>query len=54
MVLVTGPTGSGRPPRSTSALSTINTIEVNIMTAEDPVEYNLMGINRCWSRTTWA
>ena len=46
MVLVTGPTGSGKTTTLYSALSTINTIEVNIMTAEDPVEYNLMGINQ--------
>jgi len=45
-VLVTGPTGSGKTTTLYSALSTINTIEVNIMTAEDPVEYNLMGINQ--------
>ena len=45
MVLVTGPTGSGKTTTLYSALSRINTIEVNIMTAEDPVEYNLMGIN---------
>jgi type IV pilus assembly protein PilB len=46
MVLVTGPTGSGKTTTLYSALSTINTIGVNIMTAEDPVEYNLMGINQ--------
>ena len=46
MVLVTGPTGSGKTTTLYSALSTINTIDVNIMTAEDPVEYNLMGINQ--------
>ncbi|HXJ31483.1 MAG TPA: type IV-A pilus assembly ATPase PilB [Gemmatimonadales bacterium] len=46
MVLVTGPTGSGKTTTLYSALSRINTIEVNIMTAEDPVEYNLMGINQ--------
>ena len=46
MVLVTGPTGSGKTTTLYSALSTINTVEVNIMTAEDPVEYNLMGINQ--------
>jgi type IV pilus assembly protein PilB len=46
MVLVTGPTGSGKTTTLYSALSKINTIEVNIMTAEDPVEYNLMGINQ--------
>jgi len=46
MVLVTGPTGSGKTTTLYSALSRINTMEVNIMTAEDPVEYNLMGINQ--------
>jgi type IV pilus assembly protein PilB len=46
MVLVTGPTGSGKTTTLYSALSRINTTEVNIMTAEDPVEYNLMGINQ--------
>ena len=46
MVLVTGPTGSGKTTTLYSALSYINTIDVNIMTAEDPVEYNLMGINQ--------
>jgi len=46
MVLVTGPTGSGKTTTLYSALSTINTQEVNIMTAEDPIEYNLMGINQ--------
>jgi type IV pilus assembly protein PilB len=45
-VLVTGPTGSGKTTTLYSALSRINTPEVNIMTAEDPVEYNLMGINQ--------
>jgi len=46
MVLVTGPTGSGKTTTLYSALSSLNTPEVNIMTAEDPVEYNLMGINQ--------
>ncbi len=46
MVLVTGPTGSGKTTTLYSALNTINTIDVNIMTSEDPVEYNLMGINQ--------
>ena len=45
MVLVTGPTGSGKTTSLYSALSKINQPEVNIMTAEDPVEYNLDGIN---------
>ncbi len=46
MVLVTGPTGSGKTTTLYSALQQINTIDVNIMTAEDPVEYNLMGVNQ--------
>jgi len=46
MVLVTGPTGSGKTTTLYSALSRINQIHVNIMTAEDPVEYNLLGINQ--------
>jgi type IV pilus assembly protein PilB len=46
MVLVTGPTGSGKTTTLYSALSKINTDEVNIMTAEDPVEYNIYGINQ--------
>ena len=46
MVLVTGPTGSGKTTTLYSALSRINTPEVNVLTAEDPVEYNLDGINQ--------
>ena len=46
MVLVTGPTGSGKTTSLYSALSRINTPEVNVLTAEDPVEYNLDGINQ--------
>lgn len=46
MVLVTGPTGSGKTTSLYSALHHINTIDVNIMTAEDPVEYNLEGVNQ--------
>jgi len=46
MVLVTGPTGSGKTTTLYSALSRINQIDVNIMTAEDPVEYNIHGINQ--------
>ena len=51
MVLVTGPTGSGKTTTLYSALSKVNTDEVNIMTAEDPVEYNLHGINQVLVRT---
>jgi type IV pilus assembly protein PilB len=46
MVLVTGPTGSGKTTTLYSALSAINSPETNIITAEDPVEYNLEGINQ--------
>ena len=46
MVLVTGPTGSGKTTTLYSALSDLNKTEHNISTAEDPVEYNLYGINQ--------
>ena len=46
MVLVTGPTGSGKTNTLYSSISKINTQETNIMTAEDPVEFNLPGINQ--------
>jgi type IV pilus assembly protein PilB len=46
MVLVTGPTGSGKTTTLYSALSELNRPTVNISTAEDPVEYNLHGINQ--------
>ena len=46
MVLVTGPTGSGKTTTLYSALSELNKISENISTAEDPVEYNLSGINQ--------
>jgi type IV pilus assembly protein PilB len=46
MVLVTGPTGSGKTNTLYSSISRINTIDTNIMTAEDPVEFNLMGVNQ--------
>ena len=46
MVLVTGPTGSGKTTTLYSALSELNKITQNISTAEDPVEYNLVGINQ--------
>ena len=46
MLLVTGPTGSGKTTTLYSAISLINQPGVNIMTAEDPVEYNLDGINQ--------
>jgi type IV pilus assembly protein PilB len=46
MVLVTGPTGSGKTNTLYSSISKINTVDTNIMTAEDPVEFNLMGVNQ--------
>ena len=46
MILVTGPTGSGKTTTLYSALKTLNTPEVNIITAEDPVEFNFDGINQ--------
>jgi type IV pilus assembly protein PilB len=46
MVLVTGPTGSGKTNTLYSALQSLNTVDTNIMTAEDPVEFNLPGINQ--------
>lgn len=46
MVLITGPTGSGKTTTIYSALSELNKIDVNISTAEDPIEFNLEGINQ--------
>jgi len=46
MILVTGPTGSGKTTTLYSALTEINSIDKNIMTIEDPIEYNLGGINQ--------
>ena len=46
MILVTGPTGSGKSTTLYSCLNRLNTPDVNISTAEDPVEYELMGINQ--------
>jgi type IV pilus assembly protein PilB len=46
MALITGPTGSGKSTTLYSALAAINDPTVNISTAEDPVEYNLKGINQ--------
>ena len=51
MVLVTGPTGSGKTTTLYSALQRVNTIDTNVMTAEDPVEYNLPGINQVQVRS---
>ena len=46
LVLVTGPTGSGKTNTLYSSISRINTMDTNIMTAEDPVEFNLVGVNQ--------
>jgi type IV pilus assembly protein PilB len=46
IILVTGPTGSGKTTTLYSALKQINTEDINIMTAEDPVEFNFDGINQ--------
>src|ERR671921_2101394 len=46
LVLVTGPTGSGKTNTLYSSIAKINTPETNIMTAEDPVEFNLAGVNQ--------
>ncbi|HLV02352.1 MAG TPA: type IV-A pilus assembly ATPase PilB, partial [Acidobacteriota bacterium] len=46
MVLVTGPTGSGKTSTLYTCLNRLNTEQVNIMTAEDPVEFNFRGINQ--------
>ncbi|MDP3261171.1 MAG: type IV-A pilus assembly ATPase PilB [Thermodesulfovibrionales bacterium] len=46
MILITGPTGCGKTTTLYSALNHLNKIDVNISTAEDPVEYNFMGINQ--------
>jgi len=46
MILVTGPTGSGKTSSLYTVLNKLNTSEVNIMTAEDPVEFNFQGINQ--------
>ncbi|ALC16927.1 type IV pilus assembly ATPase PilB [Desulfuromonas soudanensis] len=47
MVLVTGPTGSGKTVSLYSALAELNKVTENISTAEDPVEFNFAGINQC-------
>ena len=46
MLLVTGPTGSGKTTTLYSALTELNTVDVNLSTVEDPVEFNLSGINQ--------
>ena len=51
MILVTGPTGSGKSTTLYSALNRVNTPDINISTAEDPVEYELEGINQVHCRT---
>jgi len=54
MVLVTGPTGSGKTTTLYSALSELNTPTRNISTAEDPIEFNLDGINQVQARTDYG
>lgn len=51
MVLVSGPTGSGKTTTLYSALSTVNSPDVNIMTIEDPVEYQLSGVNQVQAKS---
>ncbi len=51
IILVTGPTGSGKTTTLYSALKQINTVDINIMTAEDPVEFNFDGINQVLVRS---
>ncbi|MCI0330367.1 MAG: type IV-A pilus assembly ATPase PilB [candidate division Zixibacteria bacterium] len=51
IILVTGPTGSGKTTSLYSALKTINTTDINILTAEDPVEFNFDGINQVLVKT---
>ena len=51
IILVTGPTGSGKTTTLYSALQQLNTVDVNVMTAEDPVEFNFEGINQVAVRT---
>ncbi len=46
MVLVTGPTGSGKTNTLYSSIAKLNTVDTNILTAEDPVEFNFPGINQ--------
>jgi type IV pilus assembly protein PilB len=52
MVLVTGPTGSGKTNTLYSSIAKLNTPETNIMTAEDPVEFNMVGVNQVQVRET--
>lgn len=51
MVLITGPTGSGKTTTIYSALAELNKLDVNISTAEDPIEFNLDGINQVQANT---
>ncbi|MBA2479559.1 MAG: type II/IV secretion system protein [Planctomycetes bacterium] len=51
IILVTGPTGSGKTTTLYATLHTLNTIDRKIITAEDPVEYHLNGINQCEVRS---
>ena len=49
IVIVTGPTGSGKTTTLYSALNELNDVEVKILTSEDPVEYDIDGLSRCRS-----
>lgn len=51
IILVVGPTGSGKTTTLYATLNTLNTSDRKIITAEDPVEYHLNGINQCQVRT---
>ena len=51
MVIVTGPTGSGKTTTLYSALRELNDISSKLITAEDPVEYDIDGINQCQIKT---
>jgi len=51
MILVTGPTGSGKTTTLYSALQCLNTDQVNVVTIEDPIEYDLVGINQTLVRS---
>ena len=53
MILVTGPTGSGKTTTLYSALSELNQVHVNLSTVEDPVEFNLFGINQVQVNPTY-
>lgn len=49
MVLIVGPTGSGKSSTMYTMIRQLNTDSVSLVTLEDPVEYNIDGVNRCRS-----